>query len=113
MSHKLTSNQSVIYNSEYQTSGVLEIIPEQVIYQNDGSHHSVMLTYPIKDSNTDQYIGGLAYNPTETEWNDFFSSQTLTSTNEFDKQEEVALKYALTKIEGNWGLSSSDWIYTS
>jgi len=114
MSHKLTSNQAVIYNAEYQTSGVLEITPEQIIYQNDGSHHhNVMLSLPIKVNGTGVYVGGLNYNLTEDEWNTFFASLTLTSTNEFDKQNEAVLKYVLTQIEGNWGLTESDWIYSS
>lgn len=111
--HKLTSNQPVIYNSEFQTSGVLEITPEQIIYQNDGSNrHNVMLLFPIRVSETNTFAGGLNYNLTEDEWNTFFASLTLTSTNEYDKQEEAALKYALTQIEGNWGLTSSDWTYS-
>ena len=113
MSHKLTSNQSVIYNAEFQSSGVLEITPEQIVYQNDGStFHNVMLVFPIKVSGTNNYVGGLNYNLTEGDWNTFFASLTLTSTNEFDKQEEAALKYALSQIEGNWGLTASDWTYS-
>ena len=113
MSHKLTSNQSVVYNAEFQSSGVLEITPEQITYQNDGStFHNVMLVFPIKVSGTNNYVGGLNYNLTEGDWNTFFASLTLTSTNEFDKQEEAALKYALSQIEGNWGLTASDWTYS-
>lgn len=113
MSHKLTSNQSVVYNAEFQSSGVLEITPEQITYQNDGLHfHNVMLVFPIKVSGTDNYVGGLNYNLTEGDWNTFFASLTLTSTNEYDKQEEAALKYALSQIEGNWGLTASDWTYS-
>ena len=109
MSHKLTSNQSVVYNAEFQSSGVLEITPEQIVYQNDGStFHNVMLVFPIKVSGTNNYVGGLNYNLTEGDWDTFFASLTLTSTNEYDKQEEAALKYALSQIEGNWGLTKSD-----
>ena len=112
--HKLTSNQSVIYNSENQSSGVLEIIPEQIIYQNNGSnHHNVMLIFPIKVSETNTFVGGLNYILTEDEWDTFFASLTLTSTNEFDKQQEAALLYAKSQIEGNWGLTADDWIYSS
>ena len=112
--HKLTSNQPVVYNAESQTSGILEITPEQVTYQNDGSiSHNVLIICPIKVSGTNTYAGGLNYFLSESDWNTFFASLTLTSTNEFDKQEEAALKYALTQIEGNWGLTESDWTYTS
>jgi hypothetical protein len=113
MSHKLTSNSSVIYNAERQLSGVLEIIPEQITYQNDGaSYHNVMINCPVKDSGTNNYVGGLNYNVTEDAWNTFFSSLTLTSTDEFGKQEEAALKYVLTQIDGDWGLTESDWTYS-
>ena len=114
MSHKLTSNQSVIYNSEFQSSGVLQIIPQQISYQHNGINHNVLISCPIMVSESaSTYIGGLDYILTENEWNIFFESQSLTSTKEFDKQEEVTLKYVLTQIDGNWGLSSDDWIHSS
>jgi len=113
MSHKLTSNQSVIYNAETQLSGVLEITPEQITYQNDGgTYHNVMINCPVKASGTNNYVAGLNYNVTEDAWNTFFASLTLTSTDEFDKQEEAALKYVLTQIDGDWGLAESDWTYS-
>ena len=112
MSHKLTSNSSVIYNAERQLSGVLEIIPEQLTYQNDGGdYHNVMINCPVKTSIND-YVGGLNYNVTEDAWNTFFASLTFTSTDEFGKQQEASLKYVLTQIDGDWGLTESDWTYS-
>jgi len=114
MSHKLTSNQSVTYNSELQLSGVLQIIPQEITYQHDVNSHNVLISCPIIVSeSTSNYVGGLNYILTENDWNIFFDSQSLTSTKEFDKQEEATLKYVLTQIDGNWGLSSDDWIYSS
>ena len=113
MSHKLTSNSSVIYNAERQFSGVLEIVPEQIVYQNDGgTYHNVMLNCPVKVSGSNDYVAGLNYNLDEGAWNTFFASLTLTSTDEFDKQEEAALKYVLTQIDGDWGLTENDWTYS-
>ncbi len=113
MSHKLTSNTSVIYNAERQFSGVLEIVPEQIVYQNDGgTYHNVMINCPVKVSGSNDYVAGLNYNLDEGAWNTFFASLTLTSTDEFDKQEEAALKYVLTQIDGDWGLTESDWTYS-
>ena len=113
MSHKLTSNSSVIYNAERQLSGVLEIIPEQITYQNDGSsYHNVMINCPVKTPDNG-YVAGLNYNVTEDAWNTFFASLTFTSTDEFDKQQEATLKYVLTQIDGDWGLTESDWTYSS
>ncbi len=113
MAHKLTSNSSVIYNAETQASGTLQITPEQVIYQNDGgTYHNVSIQCPIKVSGSDNYVGGVYYNVSETDWNNFVSSSTLTSTNEFDKQEELSLYYVKDQIDGQWGLSKDDWTYS-
>jgi len=113
MSHKLTSNSSVIYNAETQASGILEITPEQLTYQNDGGdYHNVMINCPVKTSGNG-YVGGLNYNVTEDAWNTFFASLTFTSTDEFGKQQEAVLKYVLTQIDGDWGLTESDWTYSS
>ena len=49
---------------------------------------------------------------TPDQWNTFFASQTLTSTTEYDKQQEATLYYVKTQIEGNWGLTSADWTYS-
>ena len=114
MAHKLTSDQSVIYNAETQASGILEITPEQLTYQNDGGdYHNVMINCPVKDSGTNNYVGGLNYNVTEDAWNTFFASLTFTSTDEFGKQQEASLKYVLTQIDGDWGLTESDWTYSN
>lgn len=114
MSHKLTSNSSVVYNAETQASGTLEIHAEQIIYQDDTSgYHNVMLSLPIKVSGSNTYAGGLTYNLTPENWNTFFSSQTLVSTNEYDKQAEASLNYAKSQIDGRWGLTSSDWTYSN
>ena len=114
MSHKLISNTSVVYNAETQASGVLEIVPEQIIYQNDGgTYHNVMLQLPVKVSGTNAYVAGLGYNISEADWNTFFEAQTLTSTDEFGKQQEAALYYALSQIGGAWGLTESDWTYSA
>ena len=113
MSHKLTSNSSVIYNSEKMLAGVLEIIPEQITYQNDGgTYHNVMIQCPVKVQGSNTYATGLAYNVSEDDWNTFFAAQTLTSTDEFGKQEEAALYYAKSQINGAWGLTENDWTYS-
>ena len=112
MAHKLTSDQSVIYNAETQASGILEITPEQLTYQNDGGdYHNVMINCPVKTP-INGYVGGLNYNVTEDAWNTFFASLTFTSTDEFGKQQEASLKYVLTQIDGDWGLTESNWTYS-
>ena len=114
MSHKLTSNNSVVYNAEKQVSGTLEIHAEQIIYQDDGEdYHNVMLQMPVKLSGSNEYVAGLNYNVTSEDWNTFFDSQTLVSTNEYDKQAEASLNYVKTQIDGRWGLTEEDWTYSS
>lgn len=112
--HRLTSNQAVIYNAETQDSGILEIFPEQIVYQSgEGPQHSVFIQCNIKASGTNNYVGGVAEMLTPDQWNTFFASQTLISTTEYDKQQEASLYYVKTKIGGNWGLTSADWIYSN
>ena len=112
--HKLTSNSSVIYNSETQASGVLEITPEQIIYQNDGgTYHNVRIQCPVIVSESVNYVTSLIYNVSEENWNTFFSSQTLTSTDEYGKQEEATLYYVKAQINGAWGLTENDWTYSA
>lgn len=114
MSHKLTSNSSVVYNAETQASGTLEIHAEQIIYQDDGGNlHNVMLQMPVKISGSGDHVTGLMYNVPEEDWNTFFASQTLVSTNEFDKQAEASLNYVKSQIDGRWGLTENDWTYSS
>jgi hypothetical protein len=113
MSHKLTSNSSVVYNAETQASGTLEIHSEQIIYQDDGGDlHNVMLQMPVKVQESNTYVTGLTYNVSEDDWNTFFASQTLFSTDEFDKQAEASLNYVKSQIDGRWGLTENDWTYS-
>lgn len=113
MSHKLTSNSSVIYNAETQASGILEIQAEQITYQNDGdTYHNVMIQCPVKVSGSNSYVAGLTYNVSKTDWSTFFAAQILTSTDEFGKQAEACLNYVKSQIDGNWGLTENDWTYS-
>lgn len=115
MSHKLRSNQPVIFNSETQTSGVLEINAEQVIFQNDGNHYyNVMLQMPVKVSGSGNYVTNLNYNLSAEEWSNFYSSSAellAPDTGNYDEVLETALHYARTTINGKWGLSTNDWSF--
>ena len=113
MSHKLISNQSVVYNSETQASGALEIYPEQVTYQNDGgTYHNVGLQLTVKVNGSNKYVQGLTYNITQPDWDVFFAAQTFSSSGEFGKQSEGALYYTRTQLNGAWGLTENDWTYS-
>jgi len=117
MSHKLRSNQSVVFNSETQASGVLEINAEQVIYQDDGrDYHNVLLQMPVKVSGSGQYVSNLNYNVPSDTWSTFYSeSKDLLSpdTGDYDETMETALHYARVQIDGKWGLAANDWVFVT
>ena len=114
MSHKLTSNQTVTYNTETQESGVLEITPNQITYHNDGNdRHYVELMLSVNVSGSNKGVTGIYYNLSETEWNTFYATQSLISTEIYSQQEEAALNYTKIQMDGNWGLTQSDWTYSS
>lgn len=116
MAHKLTANQSVIYNSETQSSGVLEIHAEQVIFQNGGNdYHQVLLQMPVKVSRSNQYVSSLNYVVSSTEWSDFYSSSAhllSPDTGNYDEVLETALHYTRVQIDGKWGLTINDWDFS-
>ena len=115
MSHKLIANKEVIFNSETQASGTLEIHAEQVIFQNDGNeYHNVMLQMPVKLSGSGQYVSNLNYNISAADWSDFYSSSSALlspDTGNYDEVLETALHYARVQIDGKWGLSVDDWTF--
>jgi hypothetical protein len=116
MSHKLTSTKSVIYNSETQAEGILEIHAEQVIFQNDGNnYHNVYLQMPVKSNSTGEYVSSLNFNVSGEEWSDFYSSSAhllSPDTGNYDEVIETALHYTRVKIDGKWGLLVDDWTFS-
>ena len=114
MPHKLTSNQSVVYNAETQESGVLEITPNQITYHNgENTRHYVELILSVNVSESNKGVTGIYYNLSETEWDTFYAAQSLTSTEIYSQQKEAALNYTKIQIDGNWGLTQNDWTYSS
>jgi len=118
MPHKLRSNQEVIYNSETQAFGVLEINAEQIIFQNDGNHyHNVLLQMPVRVvSGSGTYATHLNYNLSAEEWSNFYSSsasELAPDTGNYDEVLETALHYARTNIDGKWGLTINDWEFVT
>ena len=115
MAYKLRSNKEVIFNSETQASGVLEINAEQVIFQNDGgNYHNVLLQMPVKVSGSGQYVSNLNYNVSSEDWSNFYSSSAETlspDTGNYDEVLETCLHYARVQIDGKWGLGVNDWVF--
>ena len=110
MSHKLTSNSSVVYNAETQESGILTIELTQLNYEHH--NHDVFIHGEVKTSSTN-IVGAIYENIPESDWNTFFAAQPLSSSNEYDKQVEAGLLYVKQEIGNKWGLTSSDWVYSN
>ena len=116
MSHKLTSNQPILYNSETQATGILEIHAEQVIFQDDGGdYHNVLLQMPVKVSGSGQYVSNLNYNVSSEDWSNFYSASAESlspDTGNYDEVMETALHYTRIQIDGKWGLGINDWTFS-
>ena len=128
MSHKLVSDKSVVYNAATLDSSYLTIVPRQTQFldnEGDGpfggggsNEHQVQINaamfanFGITGSDGQQRINGYNYTLTELEWDTFYSSQSLSSTNPYDQVIEASLLYVLDNITPIFGLSSSNWIYT-
>ena len=124
MSHKLTSNKSVIYNAQTLESSYLVITCPQTTFIDQGNNgpfsggsneHTVNINGVVwanYSSSTQQRVDGMNYTLTEPEWDNFFSSQSFESSSSYDQVQEASLYYIQDNIPVMFGLSSSNWIYT-
>jgi len=123
---RLISDKSVLYDAQNQLSSVLTAIPRNVNMENiDGAlgylntalpSGSVLVNvsiYANYGESNQTPINGYNANVTETVWDNFFASQSLSSTELFDQVMEVALFYTKDNIPVMYGLSGSNWIYTN
>ncbi len=123
---RLISNQAVLYDAQNILSSVLTIIVRNVNMENiEGAlgylntslpSGSVMINTSIYANygESDQTpVNGYNANVSETVWDNFFASQSLSSTELFDQVIEVALLYTKDNIPVMYGLSGSNWIYTN
>jgi len=123
---RLISNQAVLYDAQNILSSVLTIIVRNVNMENiEGAlgylntslpSGSVMINTSIYANygESDQTpVNGYNANVSETVWDNFFASQSLSSTELFDQVIEVALLYTKDNISVMYGLSGSNWIYTN
>ena len=122
MSHKLTSDQAVIYDASSQATSVLVITPNSTQFQdNEGyrmgnQEHQVQINATIwanYSSSTSQQINRLNYSLDEAVWNEFASSQSLDATDSYDQVVETALLWVADNIQPLYGLSASNWIYSN
>jgi len=123
---RLISDKSVLYDAQNQLSSVLTAIPRNVNMENiDGAlgylntalpSGSVLVNvsiYANYGESNQTPINGYNANVTETVWDNFFASQSLSSTELFGQVMEVALLYTKDNIPVMYGLSGSNWIYTN
>ena len=117
MSHKITSNQSVVYNAQTQeTSALTAVITEVQFTDNEefggGSAHKVSFGGGIwanHGTETAQRIAGVRFTLTEEEWNTHVESLSLISETPYDEVLEAALQYTAVNIEPMFGLTPADW----
>ena len=124
MSHKLTSNKSVIYNAQTLESSYLVITCPQTTFVDQGNNgpfgggsneHTVNINGVVwanYSSSTQQRVDGMNYTLTEPEWDSFFSSQSFESSSSYDQVQEASLYYIQENVPVMFGLSSSNWIYS-
>ena len=101
MSHKLTSNKSVVYNAQTTAASILTITPQSTNfvdnagYQN-GAEHTVQINgivwanyNLINQTQTDR----VNYTVDSTTWDAFVASQSLTATGSYNRTIEASLLY--------------------
>jgi hypothetical protein len=124
MSHKLTSNKSVVYNAQTLESSYLVITCPQTTFVDNGNNgpfgggsneHTVNINGVVwanYSGSNQQRVDGMNYNLTDVEWDTFFSGSTLTSTGSYDEIQEASLMYIKENVPTMFGLSGSNWIYS-
>jgi hypothetical protein len=124
MSHKLTSNKSVVYNAQTLESSYLVITCPQTTFVDNGNNgpfgggsneHTVNINGVVwanYSGSNQQRVDGMNYNLTDVEWDTFFSGSTLTSTGSYDEIQEASLLYIKANVPVMFGLSASNWNYS-
>jgi hypothetical protein len=124
MSHKLTSNKSVVYNAQTLESSYLVITCPQTTFVDNGNNgpfgggsneHTVNINGVVwanYSGSNQQRIDGMNYNLAESDWDAFFSSQSFSSSGSYDQIQEASLMYIKANVPTMFGLSGSNWIYS-
>lgn len=125
MSHKLVSNQAVVYNAQTQASSVLTITPQSTAFNDNegnsmgmgggGSTHTVSVNgivwanYGLLGQTQ---IDRVNYTIDSTAWDAFYSSSEANgflTTSSYDNVVETALEYIADNIQPLYGLSAASW----
>ena len=123
---RLISDKSVLYDAQAIQSSILTAVSRTVnmediegmpTYYNAGlPSGSVTINVQIyADYATENQtpVNGFFANIDEDTWDNFYTSQSLISTELFDQVMETALYYTQDNIPIMYGLSGSNWIYTN
>jgi hypothetical protein len=120
MSHKLVSNQAVVYNAQTQASSILTITP-QVTSFNDNAPtspeeeaHTVSVSSIVwveYGTSEQQYIDRISFVLDSTTWDNFYDSQksSFITTSSYDNTIETVLEYIKLNLTPLFGLPSSSW----
>jgi len=124
MSHKLVSNQAVVYNAQTQASSVLTITPQSTTFNDNegnsmgmgggGSTHTVSVNgivwanYGLLGQTQ---IDRVNFTIDSTTWDAFYASasEAFLTTSSYDNVVETALEYIQANLTPIYGLSSASW----
>ena len=120
MSHKLVSNQAVVYNAQTQASSVLTITPQQTSFNdneggyNGGNTHTVSVNGIVWANYGligQTQIDRVSFTIDSTTWDAFYASasEAFSTTSSYDNVVETALEYIQTNLTPIYGLSATSW----
>ena len=106
--HHFHSNSSVTFNAVTQETGILigEVFSATLGNLYEGV--TIDATF-LKEGENPVAVHSVQYRVTEEEMNAFEATITLSETGSFGRFQEICTRYVLSKIDGMWGLTTSDW----
>lgn len=120
MSHKLVSNQAVVYNAQTQASSILTITPQATSFNDNAptstgeEAHNVSVSSIVwveYGTSEQQYIDRISFVLDSTVWDNFYDSQksSFITTSSYDNTLETVLEYIKLNLTPLYGLPSSSW----
>jgi hypothetical protein len=120
MSHKLVSNQAVVYNAQTQASSILTITPQATSFNDNAPTTSEEEAHTVSVSSIvwveygtseQQYIDRINFVLDSITWDNFYDSQksSFLTTSSYDNTLETVLEYIKLNLTPLYGLPSSSW----
>ena len=120
MSHKLVSNQAVIYDAQTQASSIVTITAQSTTFLDAQTSPSPENTHTVGiysiiwanyDLPTKQSIGSISLILDANVWSDFYDTQksSFLTTSSYDNVIETSLAYIQETQTPLFGLPSSSW----